>query len=318
MGTTFDCSSAKAVRVVTVTPVLDDLGRMLHRWRRPVLATWAALVVLGAVLGGSVFDVAEAPEPLRDDAESAQVARILEAADPEGELVVAVLSGADIYGIDLIDQATRVLHDVRDLPDVVEVRDPWTTGAQDLVKPDRTGTIVTVEIDHTVDRERALAAAADVEETLQLVGMPEVLVGGPLLAEEAFGEQAVQDAARGEGVAILVLVVVLALALGGLVVGLLPVVTALGSVSVALLALAGMARLTPVSEYAVNVVRSGQPRRAVPTSPTCWGARWPPRDVRSSSPASRSRPRWQDCSCSATPCCHPWRSVASSRWRARP
>ena len=40
--------------------------------------------------------------------------------------------------------------------------------------------------------------------------MPEVLVGGPLLAEEAFGEQAVQDAARGEGVAILVLVVVLA------------------------------------------------------------------------------------------------------------
>src|SRR6478752_998134 len=239
---------------VTVPLVLEDLGRLLHRWRRPVLATWAVVVVLGAVLGGSVFDLAEAPEPLRDDSESAQVAQRLEAADPEGELVVAVLSGADIYGVDLIDQATRVLHAVRDLPDVVEVRDPWTTGAQDLVRPDRFGTVVTVEIDPTVDRDRALAAAAEVEKTLQLVGMPEVLVGGPLLAEEAFGEQAVQDAARGEGVAVLVLVVVLALALGGLVVGLLPVATALGSICVALLALAGLARVTPVSDYAVNVV----------------------------------------------------------------
>ena len=120
--------------------MLEDLGRLLHRWRRPVLATWALVVVLGAVLGGSVFDLAEAPDPLRSDSESAQVKERLEDADPEGELVVAVLSGADIYGVDLIDQATRTLHAVRDLPDVVEVRDPWTTGAQDLVRPDWFGT----------------------------------------------------------------------------------------------------------------------------------------------------------------------------------
>ena len=45
---------------VTVPLVLEDLGRLLHRWRRPVLATWAVVVVLGAMLGGSVFDLAEA------------------------------------------------------------------------------------------------------------------------------------------------------------------------------------------------------------------------------------------------------------------
>jgi len=234
--------------------VLADLGRLLHRWRRPVLAAWAVLVVAGAVLGGSVFDVAQTPDPLRADAESAQLERRLAVDDPEGELVVAVLSGADIYGIDLIDQASRVLHDVRDLPDVVEVRDPWTTGAQDLVAPDRTGTVVTVEIDPTVDDERAREAVERVEATLRQVAMPTVLVGGPLLAEEAFAEQAIQDAARGEGVAVLVLLVVLALALGGLVVGVLPVVTALGAVAVSLLALAGLARASTVSEYAVNVV----------------------------------------------------------------
>ncbi len=234
--------------------VLEDLGRRLYRARRWVLGAWAVLAVLGGVLGGSVFDVAESPDPLRAGAESARLEQRLESVDPEGELVVAVLSGADIYGVDMIDQATRVMHEVRELPDVVDVRDPWTTGAQDLVAPDRFGTVVTVEIDPTVDRDRALAAAERVDATLREVAMPEVLVGGPLFAEEAFAEQAIQDAARGEGVAIVVLVGVLALALGGLLAGVVPVLTALGSVSVALLALAGLARLTEVSEYAVNVV----------------------------------------------------------------
>jgi RND superfamily putative drug exporter len=240
--------------VATVTLVLDDLGRLLQRRRRWFLSAWAALVVLGAVLGGSVFDAAESPDTSRGDSESAQLERRLEAVDPEGELVVAVFSGADIYGVDVIGQASEVMYEVRELPDVVDVRDPWTTGAQDLVNADRSGTTVTVEIDPSIDRDRALVAAERVDETLRRVAMPEVLVGGPLLAEEAFAEQAIQDAARGEGVAIVVLLGVLALALGGLVVGALPVVAALGAVCVSLLALAGLARLTPVSEYAVNVV----------------------------------------------------------------
>lgn len=240
--------------MATVTLVLDDLGRLLHRGRRWVLGAWVVLVLLGATLGGSVYDVADAPDPLRDDAPSARLQDRLDAADPEGELVVAALTGADVYGIDVIDQASRVMHEVRELPDVVEVSDPWTTGAQHLVSPDRTGTTVVVEIDPTVDDERARVAVERVGDALRTVAMPEVLVGGPFLAEEAFAEQAITDAARGEGVAILVLLVVLGLALGGVVVGVLPVVTALGSVCVALLALAGLARLTSVSEYAVNVV----------------------------------------------------------------
>ncbi|WP_322920017.1 MMPL family transporter [Nocardioides renjunii] len=234
--------------------MLEDLGRLLHRWRRWVLGTWTVLVLLGAVLGGSVFDLAQTPDPLRGDAESALVADRLEAADPEGELVVAVLSGSDVLAVDLVDQASRVLYDLREQPGVHEVRDPWTSGAQDLVSADGTGTVVTVEIDPGLDHDAALEVADRVADRLRTIAVPTVLVGGPLLAEEAFAEQAVTDAARGEGVAVLVLVVVLALALGGLVAGLVPVATALGAVAAALLVLASLARLTPVSEYAVNVV----------------------------------------------------------------
>lgn len=240
--------------MTTVTLVLADLGRLLHRGRGGVLAAWLVVVALGATLGGSVFDVAASPDPVRAAAESARADAALEQVDPEGDVVVAVLSGADVYGTDLINQASRVMEQVRALPDVVDVADPWTTGNPQLVSPDRTGTTVVVEIDPTVDDDRAVAAARRVEQALRGVSMPEVLVGGPLLAEEAFAEQAITDAARGEGAAVLVLVVVLSLALGGVVVGLLPVLTALGSVCVALLALAGLARLTDVSEYAVNVV----------------------------------------------------------------
>nr|WP_253943111.1 MMPL family transporter [Nocardioides sp. zg-1308] len=191
---------------------------------------------------------------MRGDAESALVADRLEAADPEGELVVAVLSGSDVLAVDLVDQASRVLYDLREQPGVHEVRDPWTSGAQDLVSADGTGTVVTVEIDPGLDHDASLEVAGRVADRLRTIAVPTVLVGGPLLAEEAFAEQAVTDAARGEGVAVLVLVVVLALALGGLVAGLVPVATALGAVAAALLVLASLARLTPVSEYAVNVV----------------------------------------------------------------
>ncbi|SEB54119.1 putative drug exporter of the RND superfamily [Nocardioides exalbidus] len=219
-----------------------------------MLATWAGVVVLGGVLGGGVFDLATTPEPVRPDAESALVERSLETADPEGERVVAVLSGRDVMAVELVDQASRVLHGVRELTGVHEVRDPWTTGARDLVAPTGSGTVVTVELDPGLDHDEALALAADVSEDLRTIEMPGVLVGGPLLAEEAFAEQAISDAARGEGVAVVVLLVVLVLALGGIAAGVLPVVTALASVAGALLVLASLARLTPVSDYAVNVV----------------------------------------------------------------
>ncbi|MCF6376584.1 MMPL family transporter [Nocardioides KLBMP 9356] len=234
--------------------MLDDLGRVLHRGRHWVGGAWLVLVLLGATVGGGVFDLAQTPDPLRESAESAQVAQRLESVDPEGELVVAVLTGTDVFAVDLVDQASRVLHEVRELPGVVEVRDPWTTGAQDLVAPDRLGTVVVVELDPALDRDGAVTTAGQVAETLRRVAMPEVLVGGPLLAEEAFGDQAVRDAARGEGVAVVLLLGVLALTLGGVVAGALPVLTALGAVCAALLALAGLARVTSVSEYAVNVV----------------------------------------------------------------
>ena len=97
-------------------------------------------------------------------------------------------------------------------------------------------------------------------ETLRTIHAPEVLVGGKLLAERTFAEQATEDAVLGESIALVVLAVVLVLFLGGLVAGLLPLAAALATIAGSLLALNALAGAVAVSEFAVNVVTLLGPR----------------------------------------------------------
>ncbi|PKH40672.1 putative drug exporter of the RND superfamily [Nocardioides alpinus] len=233
--------------------MLDGLGRWVHRQRAVVLATWAVLAVAGAVLGGSVFDTAEDLGG-RAGAESTTVEQRLDALDTEGEQVVVLLSGTDPLAPETFDPTSAAVFAVRELPGVVDLRDPWTTSAYELVAEDRTSALIEVDLDPALTDDEALAVADRIGEALEETPFPEVALGGDLLAERTFTDQAVQDAARGEGAALVVLVVLLALALGSVVAGLLPVVSALAAVAVSLLALAGAARVTSVSDFAVNVV----------------------------------------------------------------
>ena len=90
---------------------------------------------------------------------------------------------------------------------------------------------------------------------LHRIDAPEVLVGGKMLAERTFGEQAIEgrraSVKRRAGRA---LPSPSCSSCGGLVAGSLPLVAALATVAATLLALTGLAAAVPVSEYAVNVV----------------------------------------------------------------
>ena len=233
--------------------MLGWLGIWVHRRRAVVLSLWASLAVAGAVLGGSVFDQAE-DVGLRADAESTGVALRLESLDSEGEQVVAVLSGIDPLTTETTDAVSAVLFEVREHPDIIELRDPWTTGAYELVAEDRSSAAVEIELDPALSDDEALAVADEITDLLRRTPFPRVAVGGDLLAERTFTDQAVQDAARGEGAALVVLVLLLAVALGSFAAGALPVVTALAAVAVSLVALTGLASVVSVNDFAVNVV----------------------------------------------------------------
>lgn len=233
--------------------MLERWGGYVHRRRRAVLTAWGLLVVLGVLLGGTVFERAQEPDP-RAELESTVVEERLDQADPEGEQVVAVLRGYDALAVAMVDAASQVLHDVRELDGVAEVRDPYTGGQSDYLADDGQGAVVEVELAPDLSDDEALEVAGEVGELLRTIPYPTVLIGGGLLAEDAFVTQATQDAARGEGAALVLLFMVLVIALGGWAAGGLPVLTALAGVACSLLLLGGLASLTTVSEYAVNVV----------------------------------------------------------------
>ena len=89
---------------------------------------------------------------------------------------------------------------------------------------------------------------------LRGIDAPTVLVSGEKLAERAFADQAIRDAAVGESIALVALFVTLIVILGGVVAALLPLLVALGAIAAAFLGLVGLTAVTPVSEFAINVV----------------------------------------------------------------
>jgi RND superfamily putative drug exporter len=233
--------------------VLASLGRWTADHRMLVLAGWAVIALAGAVFGGSVYDRTQPVDGLRPGAESSVAKARVERLSPEGERVVAVIAGRDFNATALVDQASRIMFEIRAIPGVKTVTDAYTAGSGQVAADNRSS-LVTVELKPELTDAEALAVADRVAAALHRIDAPTVLVGGELLAERTFGEQAVRDAAIGEGVALVVLCGVLTVILGGLVVGSLPLAAALATVAATLLALSGLAAAMPVSEYAVNVV----------------------------------------------------------------
>ncbi len=232
--------------------MLAGIGRMTARRRLRVLAAWAVLVVSGVVLGGSVFDHATPVDDAPTGSESMLTQERLDELAPEGPMITAVITGEDFFAPHLVDSASAVVEQIRGVPGVVEVVDAYTSGG--LIGDDGRSSLVTVELSRDLTEDRALAAADTVGSLLHTIRAPEVLVGGELLSERAFADRAIQDAAVGEGIALVVLLVVLIAVLGGFRVGILPVVAALSTISVALLVLAAIVGAVQVNEFAVNVV----------------------------------------------------------------
>ncbi|MCZ7373340.1 MMPL family transporter [Micromonospora sp. WMMC250] len=233
--------------------MLALLGRWTAKHRMWVLAGWSVITLAGAMLGGAVYDRTQSVDSLRPDAESMVAQARIDRLDPQGERIVAVIAGRDFNATALVDSATQVMFDIRAIPGVASVTDAYTAGSSQVAADDQSSLVV-VELRPQLSGDEALAVADQVAAALRRIDAPRVLVGGELLAERTFGEQAVKDAAIGESIALVVLCGVLTVVLGGLIVGSLPLAGALAAVAATLLALSGLAEAMPVSEYAVNVV----------------------------------------------------------------
>jgi RND superfamily putative drug exporter len=230
--------------------MLEWLGRATARWRYVILGVWVVVAFAGGVFGAGVFDRTESEEGARGD--SARVHERLDELAPDGETVVAVIGGVDFYTPALVASASKVMQELRTLPGVHEVRDAYTAGG--LIASDKQSSLAVVELDPKLEDDAALEVADRVAAKLRTIDAPEVIVGGKLLAERTFAEQATRDAVRGDAIAFVVLAVVLVLFGGGLIAGGLPLLAALATITGSLLGLNALASVTAISEFAVNVV----------------------------------------------------------------
>ena len=229
------------------------LGRFVYRWRWMVIAAWAVVLAVGVVVGGGLFDRLSTVEALGPDAESAVAQRLIDDLDPSGEPVYAVIRGRDPYDPALVASVSEVATELRSVPGVVEVNDLYT-GRGGLIGADNTSTVLTVQISDAVTPADQAALEDRIVASLRRIDAPEVLIGGPSLAERAFADQAVRDAAVGEAVAIGLVALALGLFLGGAVAAGVPLVVGLVTVATTFAGLFGLSTVTDVSEYAVNVV----------------------------------------------------------------
>ncbi|MBB4736690.1 RND superfamily putative drug exporter [Actinoplanes octamycinicus] len=229
------------------------LGRSVAHRRWLVLGVWLILTIAGVVLGGQLFDRLATTGSLRPDAPSQLADRRLDQLQPEGPTVVAVVGGRDVYDQALVDDVTAVAAAIRAIDGVTEVEDLYSAPGG-RIGADNRSSLIRVELDRGLPDDRRERVEDAVAAALHRIDAPQVLVGGEKLAERAFADQAVADAALGESVALVVLLGLLALLLGGVTAGAIPVAAALGTVAVTLLGLTGLSALTEVSEFAVNVV----------------------------------------------------------------
>ncbi|RKR89221.1 RND superfamily putative drug exporter [Micromonospora pisi] len=233
--------------------MLAALGRSMWRGRWPVLGAWLILVIAGATLGGSVFDRLSSTDNLRPEVESQRAQARIDQLLPEGPLVVAVVRDRDPYDPPLVESVTKISAELRALPGVADVEDLYNTPGG-RIGADNRSTMVRVElVDGQPDAERERVEDR-VAELLHRIDAPQVLVGGEQLAERAFAEQAIRDAAVGESIALVVLLAALVVIVGGVLAGAIPLLAALAAVAVTLLGLLGLASVTEVGEFTVNVV----------------------------------------------------------------
>ncbi|WP_412541102.1 MMPL family transporter [Longispora sp. K20-0274] len=229
------------------------LGRVGYKFRYGIIAFWVVVAALGGILGGGVFDLLGQTPTLSPHAESKQAADRLKQLVTDGPVIIAVVSGHDVYDEALGRAVQAVDAKIKKLDLVVSVDDLYSSpGGQ--VSGDNQTTTIRVTLRAHLTEEELHGVQDQVIALLHTIPAPHVLVGGKELAERAFADQSVQDLAIGEGVAFALLVVALFLIFGGFLGAATPLLVALTSISATLLALAGLANVAPVSEYTVNIV----------------------------------------------------------------
>jgi RND superfamily putative drug exporter len=233
---------------------MGRLGRFVVRRRRTVILAWVALLIVTLTIGSSAFSVLSTDFGAGTTTESGRVAHQLDDLAETGGQIAIVADGVDVNDTQVQQNITAGLAQIAKIDGVLDVADPWSTGADALRSTDGRAALVVVTLAGDLDEDAELAVAHHVEDLAHELDAPEILVGGNVLVSETFATASEKDLLKGEAIALPIAILAMVVLLGGLVAAGMPMLVALGGVVTTLAVLVGAAALGDVSIFSVNVV----------------------------------------------------------------
>ncbi|MDG4787954.1 MMPL family transporter [Micromonospora sp. WMMD1102] len=260
------------------------IGHLVVRRRRLVLALTVLFLLAAGTAGSGVFGRLGGGGFADPDAESTRAEEFLAQVGvprPELVLLVEAADGTRVDDPEVAAAGTALTQELAGRPGVEAVDSYWSAehqpalGTTDGDPPLRTtgsdpplrttegdaalrsteGDAALVLVDLAGGEEQVEAAAAAIAaEHAGDRGPLTVRVGGGYAIDEAIGEQLDTDLVRAELIAVPVTLLLLLLVFGGIVAASLPLAVAVVAVLGAVLALSGIARLTEVSVYSINLM----------------------------------------------------------------
>ncbi|MFE3504937.1 MMPL family transporter [Kitasatospora sp. NPDC059160] len=237
---------SSAVPTAVVGGRLAAIGRFCFRHRRWVLGFWAAVLVVGVLIGGRVFEGSVAGASSAT-AEADRGSAVVAAADPVKGTLTAVVDGRPVDDPAVRAAVQKATAEIAALPGVAGTQDPYGSGpgAAALRAADGRAGLVSVRMADTATSAQTDAATHRLA-ALNGAGGAHVTVGGDLVLQQEVKKQTEQDTRFGEMVTLPLTLVVMVLVFGGLAAAALPVIGAVASVGGALLAMFGFSRIMDI------------------------------------------------------------------------
>ncbi|MQY13726.1 Membrane protein YdfJ [Streptomyces sp. RB5] len=233
--------------------MLNSLARTATRRPITVMVVWLLMLLLGFGIGIRVFEDLEGTVEDIPGSESVRTGDLLGRLDPDGPGITGVVAGTDVTRPAVRAQVGAAVADLRRLPGVAAVADPYTTGG--VRAEDGQALLIPITLEGGMsddDEEEASGEAA--ARIARIDAAPEAYTsGGPLLGVQ-MGERAQEDVAHAELITLPAVLLLLLLIFGGLRSALLPLVVTLCGVAGAFLTLYGFSQVTDISVYAVQIV----------------------------------------------------------------
>lgn len=239
------------------------LGAAVHRHRWLVLTAWGLIIVAGVLASGPLSDRVTAEFRGSDRLESARVLQRIEDSSANGGDIAVIIDGVSPTSEPPAAVAESLIA-LSNIPGVVSVTDPWSSGITDLGATDGTAALVVVSFingldsgaEHTLT-DQVIELVHGLEEIAPETGGGgyEVLVGGEVVVFQEFETQAERDLLRGEAIALPIALVAMIFIFGGVRAAGMPLAVAAGGYLTAGIALLGATFvLDSVSVFALNVV----------------------------------------------------------------